>query len=240
MEDGYRYHRILLKLSGEALKGPREHGYDAAAVAGVVAQVGAVLDQGVEMAIVVGAGNVWRGVMGTAGWGLDRVAADQMGMMATVMNALCLKESFAAAGFSAEVQSAFAVGAMVPAYNRAAALKAMEEGRIVIFAGGTGSPFFTTDTTAALRALEMGCDAILKATKVPGVYDRDPKKHPGAKRYETLSFDDALARKLEVMDQAAFSMCRDNGMPVVVFDFFAEDSLDRALLGDLTISTVVS
>lgn len=238
MESDYRYRRILLKLSGEALKGSNAQGYDAKAMTAVVGQVGAVLDQGVEVAIVVGAGNIWRGVMGD--WGLERSTADYMGMLATVMNALCLSESFNAAGFSAEVQSSFAVGAIVPQYNRRAALKALEEGRVVIFAGGTGSPYFTTDTTSSLRALEMGCDAILKATKVPGVYDMDPNRHLDAERFETISFDEVLNMKLAVMDQTAFSMCRDNNLPIVVFDFFAEDSLDRALSGDLSISTVVS
>lgn len=235
----YRFNRILLKLSGEALKGAQQHGYDADAVREAVARIKEIVDQGVEVALVVGAGNIWRGVMGKSG-GMDRVNADSMGMLATVMNALCLRDFLIAAGVPAIVQCSVGMEPIAPRFNRDQAIKALEAGQVVIFAGGTGSPFFTTDTTAALRALETDCDAVLKATKVDGVYTADPFKDPTAERFEELSFDEALSRQLKVMDSTAFSMCRDNDLPIVVFNFSDPESLRRVIAGDTSAGTIVS
>ncbi|MDR0932664.1 MAG: UMP kinase [Victivallales bacterium] len=239
MNEKFRFSRVLLKLSGEALKGSQEHGYSADAIKMVVERVKSVADQGVEVALVVGAGNIWRGVMGRAG-GMDRVNADYMGMLATVMNALCLRDFFRASGIEAIVQCSIGMDPIAPRFNREEAIRALEAGKIVIFAGGTGSPFFTTDTTSALRALETDCDAILKATKVDGVYTADPFKDPSAERFSTLSFDEALSRQLKVMDSTAFSMCRDNDLPIIVFDFSDPDSFERILSGDTDAGTIVS
>ncbi|WP_276743894.1 UMP kinase [Victivallis vadensis] len=239
MNQKFRFNRVLLKISGEALKGAQDHGYDAEAVRKVVRQVKKIMDQGVEVALVVGAGNIWRGVMGRSG-GMDRVNADYMGMLATVMNALCLRDFFTAAGIPAVVQSAIKMEPIASGINRDAAVKALESGQLVIFAGGTGSPFFTTDTTAVLRALETDCDAVLKATKVDGVYTADPVKDPSAQRFAELSFDEALARQLKVMDSTAFSMCRDNDLPIIVFNFSEEGSFERILAGDTSAGTIVS
>ena len=239
MSEKFRFNRVLLKISGESLKGEQEHGYDANAVRAVVQQVKNIMDQGVEVALVVGAGNIWRGVMGRSG-GMDRVNADYMGMLATVMNALCLRDFFTAAGIPAVVQSAIKMEPIASGINRDAAVKALESGQLVIFAGGTGSPFFTTDTTAVLRALETDCDAVLKATKVDGVYTADPVKDPSAQRFAELSFDEALARQLKVMDSTAFSMCRDNDLPIIVFNFGEEGSFERILAGDTSAGTIVS
>ena len=239
MNQKFRFNRVLLKISGEALKGAQDHGYDAEAVRKVVRQVKKIMDQGVEVALVVGAGNIWRGVMGRSG-GMDRVNADYMGMLSTVMNALCLRDFFTAAGIPAVVQSAIKMEPIASGINRDAAVKALESGQLVIFAGGTGSPFFTTDTTAVLRALETDCDAVLKATKVDGVYTAAPVKDPSAQRFAELSFDEALARQLKVMDSTAFSMCRDNDLPIIVFNFGEEGSFERILAGDTSAGTIVS
>ena len=185
MSREFRFNRVLLKISGEALKGTQDHGYDAEAVREVVSRVKRIIDQDVEVALVVGAGNIWRGVMGRSG-GMDRVNADYMGMLATVMNALCLRDFFTAAGVPAIVQSSIGMEPIAPRYDRVKAIRALEAGQLVIFAGGTGSPFFTTDTTAVLRALETDCDAVLKATKVDGVYTADPMKDPSARRFDRL------------------------------------------------------
>ena len=238
MPDSLRFNRILLKLSGEALKGQRDFGYDAAAIRRVVAKIKSVLERGAEVAIVVGAGNIWRGKMGGAD-GMDHVNADKMGMLATVMNAMALREFFSEAGIPALIQCAIPMGSFVTGYDREQAMKALESGQVVIFAGGTGNPFVTTDTAATLRALETECDAVLKATKVDGVYSADPMKDPGAVRYDELSFDEALEKHLSVMDAAAFSLCRDNQLPVIVFDFSSADSLDRIVTGDPSAGTVV-
>ena len=198
------YRRVLLKISGESLQGANGRGYDSEAVAAVVARVKEALDSGVEIALVVGAGNLWRGLAGSKG-GMDRVTADQMGMLATAMNALCLKNAFAAAGVDCVLHSAIAMEPFVTRYNRDEALRQLSEHKLVIFACGTGSPYFTTDTTAALRALEMKAQALFKATKVNGVYTADPKKDPSATRFETISFSEVLSRKLAVMDAAAIA-----------------------------------
>ncbi len=239
MDSRYRFKRVLLKISGEALKGSAASGYDHEAVSLVVERVREMLEHGIEIAIVVGAGNLWRGVMGRAG-GMDRVNADYMGMLATVMNALCLKDYFNAAGIAARVQCSVGMEPMAPRFNREEAIRALEGGQVVIFAGGTGSPFFTTDTTAALRALETDCEAVLKATKVDGVYSADPKKDPTAVRFSELSFDEALARHLAVLDATAFTMCRDHQLPIVVFDFSDPSAFERVLRGDTAAGTIVS
>ncbi len=239
MAKDYRFNRVLIKLSGEALKGGQQHGYDAEAVRAAVNRIKEVVDQGVEVALVVGAGNLWRGVMGKSG-GMDRVNADYMGMLATVMNALCLRDFFIAAGVPALVQCSIGMEPVAPRFNRDQAIRALESGQVVIFAGGTGSPFFTTDTTATLRALETDCDAVLKATKVDGIYTADPFKDPDAERFAEISFDEALSRQLKVMDSTAFSMCRDNDLPIVVFNFSDPESLKRVVAGDTSAGTIVS
>jgi uridylate kinase len=238
MEKSYKYKRILLKISGEALKGQSENSYSVEAVNLIVEKVKAVIDNGIEVALVCGAGNVWRGKIG-AGDGMDRVTADYMGMLATVMNALCLKDAFDNAGVGAEVQTSIPMEPVANRFNRDNAVKALQQGKVVIFAGGTGSPFFTTDTTATLRALETDCDAVLKATKVDGIYSADPVLYPDAERFETISFEETLTRKLAIMDSTAFSMCRDNELPIIVFNFSDPDSLEQVLQGDTTLATVV-
>ena len=235
----FRYNRVLLKLSGEALKGDLEHGYQSDAIKVIVDRIRKVLNEGVEIALVVGAGNLWRGLAGSSG-GMDRVKADHMGMLATMMNAIALQEHFRMAGVSSVIQSAFGVDGMLPRYSSDAARKALSSGQLVIFAGGTGNPYFTTDTASALRAIETECDAVLKATKVDGVYSADPKKFPEAVRFEELSFDKALELDLKVMDAAAFSLCRDNHLPVIVFDFAEPGALEGVLKGDTSFGTIVS
>ncbi len=238
MAGNFVYNRVLLKLSGETLKGKFDHGYDADAVRGVVNRLKPLVDQGLEVAVVVGAGNIWRGVMG-ADSGMDPVNCDYMGMLGTMMNALCLREFCNAGGLASEVYGATAFGTAIPAFDRTRAMRDLEAGKVVIFAGGTGSPFFTTDTTAALRALETECDAVLKATKVDGIYTADPFKDPNAVRFKVLSFEEALSKQLKVMDAAAFSLCREHDLPIVVFNFFDAGSLERVLAGDNTAGTVV-
>ncbi len=238
MEKSYKYKRILLKISGEALRGQEQTSFSAEAVSLIIDKVKTVIDNGIEVALVCGAGNIWRGKIGS-GNGMDRVTADYMGMLATVMNALCLKDAFDAAGVGAEVQSSIPMEPIVNRFNRETAIKALQRGKVVIFAGGTGSPFFTTDTTAALRALETDCDAVLKATKVDGIYSADPVLYPDAERFETISFEEVLSKKLAIMDSTAFSMCRDNELPIIVFNFSDPESLEQVLEGDTSQATVV-
>ncbi|UDQ97228.1 UMP kinase [Lentisphaerota bacterium WC36G] len=238
MSTSYKYKRVLLKLSGEALKGYQDSGYDAQALDTLVNTVQKVVDNGVELAIVVGAGNVWRGVNGSS-WGMDRVTADYMGMLATVMNGLCLRDALNNAGIAAEVFSAIQMEPVVRHYNRNQAINAMNAGKVCIFTGGTGSPYFTTDTASTLRALEMDCEAVLKATKVDGIYSADPMKDANATRFTQISYTECLSRKLGVMDSTAFSMCSDNNLPIVVFNFSDPNNLEKVLEGDLTIASVV-
>lgn len=228
-----------MKLSGEALRGASASVYDHESISRVVEQVQDALSVGMEAAIVVGAGNLWRGIMGNAD-GMDRVNADYMGMLATAMNALCLSDYFNKAGIAAQVQCSFNMEPLAARFDRGKAVRAMSEGQVVIFAGGTGSPFFTTDTTAVLRALETDCDVVLKATKVDGVYSDDPKKNSSAVRFSELSFDEALERHLAVLDTTAFTMCRDHQLPIVVFDFSDPTALERVLRGDTSAGTIVS
>ena len=238
MNKSFKYNRVLLKLSGEALKGSNPQGYDGNAIKSVVSIVKSVTDKGAQVAIVVGAGNVWRGNMSDGT--MERTTADKMGMLATVMNSLALKEYFNAAGVKAIVQSSFAVDGIAPKFNRECAVNALNDGNIVIFAGGTGNPFFTTDTASVVRALEIDCDAVLKATKVNGVYSADPMKDPTATRFEEISFDKALEMRLKIMDATAFSLCRDNKLPIIVFNFAEPGSLDKIISGDCSVGTIVS
>lgn len=223
--------RILLKLSGEALMGPEAFGYHAETMAGIVAQIKEVHELGVQVGIVVGGGNLFRGAIGALG-GMNRATADGMGMLATVMNALALKDALEAAGLETRVQTAVSIGHVGEAFERDAAVRHLQAGRVVIFGGGTGNPFFTTDTASALRGAEVGADLMLKATKVDGVYTADPKKDPKATRYETLSFDEAIARNLGVLDTAAFALCREQNLPLAVFSIFKPGALKRVVLGE--------
>ena len=237
MESTFSYTRIMLKLSGEALKGDRCHGYDPESLKDVAARIGQIRSKGVEVAIVVGAGNLWRGNMGV---GMDHVRADYMGMLATAMNAIAISEFLTQAGIPAEVYSAVNMAPAVKLFDREKAMNDLSAGKVVIFAGGTGSPFFTTDTAAVLKALETNCDIVLKATKVDGVYSADPFKDASAVRYERISFDEALQKNLRVMDAAAFSLCRDNGLHIGVFNFSDPEALEKLLMNDTQYGTIVS
>jgi uridylate kinase len=223
--------RILLKLSGEALMGPDSFGYHADTMAGFVGQIREVVALGVQVGIVVGGGNLFRGATGALS-GMNRATADSMGMLATVMNALALKDALLRAGVDARVQTAVHIAHVGEDFERDAAVRDLEAGRVVIFGGGTGNPFFTTDTAAALRAAEIGADLLLKATKVDGVYTADPKKDANARRYETLSFDEAIANNLGVLDTAAFALCREQKLSLVVFNVFKAGALKRVVLGE--------
>jgi uridylate kinase len=232
-----RFNRILLKLSGEALMGPGQFGIDPETVAGLAAEIAAAKAHGHELCLVIGGGNIFRG-MAAAARGFDRATGDYMGMLATVMNALAVQNALEKQGVDTRVQSAIPMASVSEPYVRRRALRHMEKGRIVIFAAGTGNPYFTTDTAAALRAAEMGCDALLKGTSVDGVYDADPKKVADAKRYETLSYRRVLADNLKVMDAAAVALCRDNEIPIVVFNIRQPGNLARVLAGEGTATTV--
>lgn len=223
--------RILLKLSGEALMGPDSFGYHAETMAGFVEQIRDVVRAGVQVGIVVGGGNLFRGATGALS-GMNRASADSMGMLATVMNAVALKDALQQAGVEARVQTAVHIAHVGEDFERDAAIRHLEAGRVVIFGGGTGNPFFTTDTAAALRAAEVGADLLLKATKVDGVYNADPKKDPSAKRYETLGFDEAIAKNLGVLDTAAFALCREQKLTLVVFNVFKSGALMRVVMGE--------
>lgn len=213
------YSRILLKLSGEALMGDDAFGINRATIVRMVEEVAEVTRMGVQVAVVIGGGNIFRGVAGGS-VGMDRATADYMGMLATVMNSLALADTMDKAGLTARVMSAIAIEQVVEPYVRPKALQYLEEGKVVIFAAGTGNPFFTTDTAAALRGAEIGAQVVLKATKVDGVYTADPKKDPSATRYASITFDEAMSRNLEVMDATAFALCRDQKLPVKVFSIF--------------------
>jgi uridylate kinase len=224
------YRRVLLKLSGEALMGERDCGLDAAMFARIADEVRAVHLLGVELCLVLGGGNIFRGLSGEAG-GMERASGDYMGMLATVINALAMQNELEGRGISTRVQSAISMQSVCEPYIRRRALRHLEKGRVVIFAGGTGNPFFTTDTAAALRASEMGCDALLKATKVDGVYDADPYLVPAAHRFERLDYREVLARDLQVMDAAAISLARENRIPILVFSIFEDNAFARVVQG---------
>jgi uridylate kinase len=225
------YKRVLLKLSGEALMGEDPYGINRATIERMVSEVAEVSRMGVEMAIVIGGGNIFRGVAPAAA-GMDRATADYMGMMATVMNSLALQDAFRQAGVQARVQSALNIEQVVEPYIRPKAMRYLEEGKVVIFAAGTGNPFFTTDTAAALRGSEIGAEIVLKATKVDGIYTADPKKDPSATRYETISFNEAISKNLEVMDATAFALCRDQKLPIRVFSINKPGALYRVVTGE--------
>jgi uridylate kinase len=224
------YKRVLLKLSGEALMGDDAYGINRATIERMVADVSDIAQMGVEVAIVIGGGNIFRGVAPGA-QGMDRATADYMGMLATVMNSLALADAMRQSGLTARVMSAIAIEQVVEPYVRPKALQYLEEGKIVIFAAGTGNPFFTTDTAAALRGAEIGAEVVLKATKVDGIYSSDPKKDPSATRYSTISFDEAISKRLQVMDATAFALCRDQKLPIRVFSIVKPGALKNVVLG---------
>lgn len=228
---GLTYQRILLKLSGEALMGDLAYGIDPIIVQGISQEVKDIAAQGVEIAIVVGGGNIFRGVKGAAA-GMDRATADYIGMIATVMNAMTLQDALERDGVPTRVMSAIEMKEVAEPYIRRRAIRHLEKGRVVVFGAGSGNPFFTTDTTAALRAAEINAEVVFKATKVDGVYDSDPKLNPNAKRYKSLTFNHAITQDLRVMDTAAISLCKDNHIPIIVFDLSVPGNVRRALLGE--------
>ncbi|MCU0810995.1 MAG: UMP kinase [Thiobacillaceae bacterium] len=225
------FRRILLKLSGEALMGEDSYGINTQTLAAIVGEVKAVVDAGVQVAVVIGGGNIFRGVSGAAS-GMDRPTADYMGMLATVINSMALADSMRQAGLAPRIQSALALEQVAEPYIRGKALRYLEEGKVVIFGAGTGNPFFTTDTAAALRGMEMGADIVLKATKVDGIYSDDPVKNPAATRYTRLTFDQAIRENLKVMDATALTLCRDQNMPLGVFSIFKPGALMRVVMGE--------
>ncbi|MCF0168013.1 MAG: UMP kinase [Bacteroidales bacterium] len=226
-----KYNRILLKLSGEAIGGPDGVGLDSDVMANFADQVASVASKGVQVAIVIGGGNVFRGIQGTKS-GFDRVRGDQMGMLATVINSIGLSQFIKKAGVEAEVYTSTPMEPMAKYYTRDNALKSLAKGRVVLIAGGTGNPFFTTDTAGALRACELGADALLKGTKVDGVYTADPKKDPTATRYSTITFEKCLQDDLQIMDRTAFTLCQENNLPIVVFNMNNVGDFERILLGE--------
>lgn len=224
------YKRVLLKLSGEALMGDDSYGINRTVIESIVSDVGEVVAMGVQVAVVIGGGNIFRGVAPAAA-GMDRVTADYMGMLATVMNAMALQDAMKRLGIDSRVQSALNLEQVAEPYIRGKALRYLEEGKVVIFGAGTGNPFFTTDTAAALRGVEMNAEVVIKATKVDGIYTADPKKDKTATRYKALNFDEAISKNLQVMDATALTLCRDQKMPIVVFNIFKEGALKRVILG---------
>jgi uridylate kinase len=225
------YKRVLLKLSGEALQGDSGYGISNEVLLQIAKELADVAALGVQLALVVGGGNIFRGVSGSAA-GMDRASADYMGMLATVMNAVALQDALEKIGLPTRVQSAIAMSELCEPYIRRRAERHMEKGRAVIFAAGTGNPYFTTDTAAALRAMEMHAQVLLKATKVDGIYDKDPAKHKDARRYERVSYTECLHQDLKVMDMTAFALCRDNKLPIVVFDLHVPGNIQRVVCGE--------
>ena len=232
------FRRVLLKLSGEALMGEEDYGIDPKVLGRLAREVIEAQSAGAEVALVIGGGNIFRGA-GLAAAGMDRVTGDHMGMLATVINALAMQDALEKLGGKARVMSALKINDVCEDYIRRRAIRHLEKGRLVIFAAGTGNPFFTTDSGAALRAIEIGADLLLKATKVDGVYDKDPKKHADATRYERLTYDEVLARDLQVMDTAAFALCRDSELPLRIFDMAQPGTLLRILQGE-AVGTLVT
>jgi len=226
-----RYRRILLKLSGEALMGDDAYGINREMLWRIVTEIKAVVDMGVETGVVIGGGNIFRGMSG-ASTGMDRATADYMGMLATVMNAMALADAMRQANMQARVQSALNIEQVVEPYIRGKAIRYLEEGKVVVFGAGTGNPFFTTDTAAALRGTEIGAEIVLKATKVDGIYTADPKKDPAATRFARISFDEAIGRDLKVMDATAFALCRDQKLPINVFSIFKTGALKAVVMGE--------
>jgi uridylate kinase len=238
MEKTLKYRRILLKLSGEALSGPEGFGIDPTRAEDIANRIAEVRDLGVDVAIVIGAGNLWRGRSGLER-GMDRATADYMGMLATVMNALALMDAMERRNLVVRVQSAVEMHAVAEPYIRRRAIRHLEKGRVVIFGGGTGNPYFSTDTAAALRAMEIDADVLIKATKVDGVYDSDPTKNPAAMRFERLTYIETINRRLEVMDSTAISLCMDNNLPILVLNLWNRAALREALFGE-QIGTLVT
>lgn len=230
-ENGLKYQRILLKLSGEALAGEGGFGIDPAKATNIAERVKEVHEMDVDVAIVIGAGNLWRGRRGKHA-GMDRATADYMGMLATVMNALALMDAFERIGVLTRVQSAIEMRSVAEPYIRRRAIRHLEKDRVVIFGGGTGNPYFSTDTAAALRAMEIDADVLIKATKVDGVYDKDPNKYDDAKKFDRLTYIDTLNRRLEVMDSTAVSLCMENKLPILVLNLWDEEALPKALRGE--------
>jgi len=237
MATASHFKRVLLKLGGESLLGDREYGIDPKAAREVAEEIKSVHDTGTEVIVVIGAGNIFRGIAGAAN-GIERSTADYMGMLATVMNSLAIQDALEKIGVDTRVQSGLEMPAVAEPYIRRRAIRHMNKGRVLILAAGTGAPYFTTDTGAALRGLELGCDVIMKATKVDGVYDKDPNKYPDAKKYQELGFMDALKERLEIMDTSAFALCMDNKLPIMVFNFFEKGNSKRAVMGE-KIGTIV-
>src|SRR5665213_4570527 len=233
-----RFSRILLKLSGEALGGDSGNGISPEAVQHMAEQIREVRELGVQVVVVVGGGNIFRGLTGSER-GIERATGDYMGMLATIINSLALQDALEKLGSPTRVQSAIAMAQVAESFIRRRAVRHLEKGRVVIFGGGTGNPYFSTDTAAALRANEIGAEVILKATKVDGIYDSDPNTNPKAKRYDQITYLEALGKRLKVMDSTAFSLCMDNKMPIIVFDFFKEHNLKRVVLGE-RVGTVVT
>ena len=230
--------RVLLKVSGEALMGARDYGMDGDTLRRIAADVSDVVAEGHQVCLVIGGGNIFRGISAAAR-GMDRAQADYMGMIATVMNALGMQNALEKAGVPTRVQSAIPMASVCEPYIRRRAMRHMEKGRVVIFAAGTGNPFFTTDTAAALRAVEMGCEMLLKGTQVDGVYTADPRKQPDAERYEQLTYHDVLARDLAVMDAAAISVARENALPIVVFNIHAAGAFAQVMRGEGRFTTII-
>ncbi len=226
-----RYQRVMLKLGGESLSGESGLGIEPQQVAWIAKLIKQVKQHGVELAVVIGAGNLWRGQIGIEA-GMDRATADYMGMIATVMNALALQDALEQQGVGTRVQTAIEMRAVAEPYIRLRAIRHLEKGRVVIMGGGTGNPYFTTDSAAALRGMEINADVLIKATKVDGVYDTDPKEDPDARRYDDLTFMDALNRRVRVLDSTAISLCMDNHLPIIVLDLWEEGALERAVLGE--------
>jgi len=239
MTETTRYQRILLKLSGEALLGKLEYGVDPEVVAFVAEQVKAVTALGVQVGIVVGGGNIFRGMAAATATGMDRATADYIGMLATAMNGLALPDALERAGVPTRVMTAIDMNEVAEPYIRRRAVRHLEKGRVVVFVAGTGNPYFTTDTAAALRAVEIGAEVVLKATKVDGVYDKDPVKHPDAKRYPAITYGQVLVDGLRVLDAAAVSLCMENDLPIVVFDLDAHENILKAVRGE-KVGTLIS
>ena len=231
------YKRILLKLSGEALMGEQEFGISSEVIASYAKQIKEIADLGVEVSIVIGEGNIFRGISGAA-QGVDRVTGDHMGMLATVINSLALQNSIEKLGVQTRVQTAIEMPKIAEPFIKRKAQRHLEKGRVVIFGAGTGNPYFTTDTAAALRAIEMNTDVVIKATKVDGIYDKDPVKFKDAKKYETVTYNEVLAKDLKVMDATAISLCRENKLPIIVFDSLTEGNLKKVIMGE-KIGTIV-
>ncbi|MEL7334316.1 MAG: UMP kinase [Cyanobacteria bacterium J06560_2] len=234
---GKPYQRVLLKLSGEALMGSLAYGIDPAIVDAIAQEIADVVKQGVELAIVVGGGNIFRGVKGASA-GMDRATADYIGMIATVMNAMTLQDALERAEVPTRVQTAISMQELAEPYIRRRAIRHLEKGRVVIFGGGSGNPFFTTDTAAALRAAEISAEVLFKATKVDGVYDSDPANNPNAKRYKSLTYSHVLTEDLKVMDGTAIALCKDNNIPIMVFNLSVRGNINRAMMGE-PIGTIV-